>query len=1824
MSTSGPDDTPPPSELQGLDPKDLLLAGLETVPPVTLPPQPADPDATIPVAGPRPSQPSAPQVELPLPEELTQLLPAGAYHVESFLGQGGMGAVYKGMQVRLKRPVAIKIMRRDMGKDYDFEARFEREAQAMAKLNHPNIVSVIDFGEAGANYLYIVMELIDGADLMDVIRGGQMTQEMALTLLPQVCDALQFAHDHGIVHRDIKPSNIMLTRDGRVKMCDFGLAKRYDVESSFRTQTGTGMGTPDYAAPEQFDPKANIDHRADIYALGVMIYQMITGQLPRGVWKPPSQRAEISPQWDDIVSRAMQSDPSDRYQHASDIKTDVSSIPLAAKSDAGTPARKESAAAGKPRSREANARSTSKSRTPLLFGIISTGVVIVMAGLFFRNQGERRIGTALKNLEIAKLPASPTISKSKDEPQVWEDVLEHYRKNAGWFAPHWTHQPGRVEWIQYASKYMTDKRSQDQVLRVTWASTTGGKFPTLSLRTAGTNSESDAHYAFGLSTTHMLVRVHPNGPDRMIDLAQWLLPAGFEITRPHTYEVRAVGNELSASVDGQPLGSFKHDELKEGFPAIWADKGTVMTELKHANLDKARSGNKPGSTKSPNSAGTASSGGLPDAPWVDGLAEWWRKYPSGKKDNVEVLQREGAASRTLSSAPIYVGNNLHNTALRITCSGGDFWRLSVRAYNGGYEAGLKNDEKGRVMLTSTSEILTRFDLPEGFSLDERHTVEFRCIDDKLTLTLDGKEAVKLRHQGKDWGDVAFQPGPGALIEKLEYLKPPQPTLEELQRSRSGNDVSISSPSATKDTPFTNTLGMKFVPVQGTQVLFGIWPTRVQDYAAFAKAQEAGGKKVDGAWKTQQKDGVPVGREADHPVVGVSWDDAQVFCRWLTAKETAEGKLVKGAKYRLPTDAEWSTAVGMPPEPGATPAEKHAKNNVDYPWGTQWPTAKKVGNFADESFHRKFQPVWDSQSKREQNSWLQGYDDGFPTIAPVGSFPANPHGLFDMGGNVWQFCEDLWGNETNERVLRGSSWINREPLHSSDRNHYPPNLRNHYYGFRCVLEPAPSTAAVSPSPSPQVSKSSDPKFPPGQWVKLFTKPEDLPAALRKPDSGVTWEDGWIRCTVGKPLRIYVVESLSNYAIRATMLRQGTEYQNKAFIIRADPPPSDAGYRLALADTFYARRGEDGSPSDVFLWNVPAPVVHRPRIGEEYRLEWGCVGDKLIGRLGKDFVKVVADTTMRSGQGYFTGGEPIRDIEVINLDGLPEAEALRLLGVDEKGNDLRGKTGAASAAEPWDPKVSRAAAELALTKANSIIIEQNGETQTIGHSKSLPPGDFRFIGFFMGSFAPPQPFDDLAKGITAEEMRAMLAPAEIERVSLRSVRVLDDEIARIIASKPGLKFAGFQHARMTDDLLRHFSQAAQLEDLDLSQCSMVTDVGFAHLSNLPRLRKLGLESTKITIPAVAALKSAGQLEGVSMQWNSNDDAALVATACPSLTRLGLSGTISDEGMRFIAKLKNLSFLRLGKITCSAAHTAALTKMTSLSELALDQCVITDPIALDAALKQMPKLKKVTINGVAWTPNRLASSSSVATATKEALFTNTLGMKFVPVPGSKVLFCMHETRYQDYQAYAADAKLSGVAWKVQTADGFTPKARNAEHPVVNVSWQEAKSFCEWLSAKEGVSYRLPTDEEWSLAVGLVPPENPSEGITPALLSGKDKSSFPWGGDFPPKTADKAGNYGDASKKAQAPRSDINYLEDYDDGFPTTAPVMSFKPNALGLYDLGGNVWEWCEDWIDDAHQDRVLRGGSWLYSDRAHLLSSHRGRRAYNDHSYNDGFRVVLMKP
>lgn len=258
------------------------------------------------------------------------MMPFGRYSVQTCVGVGGMGTVYRGMQISLGRAVAIKVLRVSDGFDYAFEDRFRREARAMATLNHPHIVAIYDYGHLGTEFLFFVMEFVDGTDLGEIMRQGRMTPQLALGLLPEICEALEYAHSKGIVHRDIKPSNIMVTSQGEVKITDFGLAKDLMQGLSLATETHMVMGTPDYAAPEQFNAHREVDHRADIYSLGVMMYQMLTGNLPRGAWHPPSSlHAGLDSRVDDVIVRALMQDRQQRFQSMREMQRAIEATQVA-------------------------------------------------------------------------------------------------------------------------------------------------------------------------------------------------------------------------------------------------------------------------------------------------------------------------------------------------------------------------------------------------------------------------------------------------------------------------------------------------------------------------------------------------------------------------------------------------------------------------------------------------------------------------------------------------------------------------------------------------------------------------------------------------------------------------------------------------------------------------------------------------------------------------------------------------------------------------------------------------------------------------------------------------------------------------------------------------------------------------------------------------------------------------------------------------------------------------------------------------------------------------------------------------------------------------------------------------------------------------------------------------------------------------------------------------------------------------------------------------------------------------------------------------------
>lgn len=385
---SAPENTD--DSLLGLNPADLLARGLATQKAAT-------------------GNPSVWQP--PMPEVLAKLLPQ--YEITALIGRGGMGAVYQGRQVALDRAVAIKLLPAELTADAEFVARFQREARMLAKLQHPGIVAVHDFGQTTEGHLYFVMEFIDGTDLHHIIRSTGLRPDQALEIIGQVCEALQYAHGRGVMHRDIKPANVLLTQEGRAKLADFGLARPVTEETGSLTRSNIVMGTPDYIAPEQMYGQA--DHRADLYSLGVMLYEMLTGQTPRGAWATPSQRVQVDVRLDQVVIRALQQDPAMRYQQASEMKTDVDLVrftPLPAAKPPGPQAPKPRAAAP---AKPATAAPVPHRKSSSLVPIVLVAVLLLGgAGWWFMQQ--KLAPTAQKAAEAAERPIDTPTATPRATP----------------------------------------------------------------------------------------------------------------------------------------------------------------------------------------------------------------------------------------------------------------------------------------------------------------------------------------------------------------------------------------------------------------------------------------------------------------------------------------------------------------------------------------------------------------------------------------------------------------------------------------------------------------------------------------------------------------------------------------------------------------------------------------------------------------------------------------------------------------------------------------------------------------------------------------------------------------------------------------------------------------------------------------------------------------------------------------------------------------------------------------------------------------------------------------------------------------------------------------------------------------------------------------------------------------------------------------------------------------------------------------------------------------------------------------------------------------
>jgi len=1031
------------------------------------------------------------------------------YRIHSLLGRGGMGAVYEGEQISLDRRVAIKLLPAELGADPEFQARFRREAKSMAKLNHPNIVQIYDFGQTAAGHCYFVMEFVDGTDLHRLIREGKLDVTGALNAVSQICDALQYAHDEGFVHRDIKPANIFINRQGLLKVGDFGLAKLVEGGSDDEptptdlanlTVSGVAMGTLNYIAPEQLSEGGSVDRRADIYSLGVMFYEMLTREVPRGAVKEPSKRVPmLDERIDGVVFKAMDPDPSERYQTALELRSDVDAIrlmpppepppeppvetPEEAPMEAIPPVWKVKVAPPRTWPRSRRSKRENRPVLPLVAGVTSLGAIAGLVGWIGWKGADDSERKGMK-AGIPTPGGNPAEVSAPVLPVEFEKVTKDapFTNSLGMtFVPlpgtgllmcrHETRKSDYAAFFEDVGGFGSSfwKSTTDEGVPVS----SGDDHPVVNVDHAAAN-------AFCSWLSQKEGRTYRLPSDR-----EWSLAAGISAVEPAGLYpgelVRLMGNPAG---DGE--GNYADLSRSRSFP----------NRSKPRNIDDGFPTTAPVMSFRPNALGiydlagnvwehtsdffSASRNDLslrgncyndPDAAYKSRA----RRYSGnrGSSDGfrcVLVVEEEVKAAETAKTfaakgRPLRIGLSRYQVI-----EGEATWA----------EARAEAERRGGHLATFGTEaereaVVGRFgaevsgDSPlwiGGHGFDRSGSTAWFWVTEEYGSPKvwpgrrigaeEGDEYyyAGLVSSGVGEAEVAAFPalgkvvsGSGFLVEWEDIDGDPVPAVaDELP-----------------DAPFTNSLGMQFLPVPGTDILLCIHETRKSDYAAFA----AETPELNGVWKNPPAfEGVAVSEGQDHPVVMTNWYEARAFCEWLGRKE--------GRTYRLPTDHEWSRAaeLGDFESVGSLPSDLSSTISALslFPWGVNIELAKEgAGNF--------FDPAADARFKGGSSNSNWKLEDGFLTTAPVMKSKPNRIGFHDLHGNVSEMCEDRWGPDrgiegvdgrgSSYRAVRGGNW-RKAPKSLAERERSVPASWSDDIGFRVALVARPAAP-----PKPPLSERTRP-------------------------------------------------------------------------------------------------------------------------------------------------------------------------------------------------------------------------------------------------------------------------------------------------------------------------------------------------------------------------------------------------------------------------------------------------------------------------------------------------------------------------------------------------------------------------------------------------------------------------------------------------------------------------------------------------------------------------------------------------------------------------------
>lgn len=971
----------------------------------------------------------------------------GKDRVIELLGRGGMGSVWRTEHLELKAARALKLLPEDFARQPTLVERFEREARLMAQLRHPHIVQIHDFGSRDGRY-YLVMEYLPGGSLRDKLRAarGPLEWRAALAILAQVADGLEYAHAKGVVHRDLKPENILFDEQGRAKIADFGLGKILENVVKSRsgslvvaqpdaapslgdlptrlgegvTLEGTLVGTLEYMSPEQRRGEP-VDTRTDLYALGVICFEMLTGRTPLGIEVPSEVNPEVPPHLDAFVKRLL-APAARRWANTAEVRAELQRLAIPAVTPTPprpAPPAPAPAAADDPKKSEVAGAASPPASVPGA----RPGFTPRLEPFTFASGEQAWNKDQLLNL-CARYP---------------HEAIRHLRT-------------GRLEeWLRYAGEDpLADRaaaiRAHCKDLRAGLRELITGRRP-LILETGDP-----------VDTPEQLLdwlREHPREGQRALtegQIGEWLEYRGFTELAARARKALEAGGDPEAAlaefITGRRPLIFRTGDSVSTLEELWDYLRRNPAEGRHALYSgelerwlKYR--------------------GWPA--WAERAARLRTEQPDRVRGLDQLLAEEEAERRRAAAqaAARRRRTRLLWGAVTAAVLGGlvlgiflweraqELERQRRWAFQAQAEAAAARDSAQQVRAEADARSLwdqaegkrreaeralgaenftaahTAFSEATDFYQQARKQAEAKQRTAKITELLTAARAAEGQ---KDWKTVTAR-----AREVLALAADHAEAKALLARA-----VTHLPMTASKETPWTNSLGMPFVPVPGTAVLFCIWETRVKDYHEFARSNSG----VNDRWERSRIDNVLVSPSADCPVTEIKWEDARAFCRWLTQKERELGIISSEQFYRLPMDWEWSVAVGLKESREGSPMEKDGKVQDVYPWGTQWPPPKGAGNYADENVKRIFGPV----------RVIEGYDDGYAVTAPVGSFTPNQLGLHDLGGNVAEWCEDFYKAQLNVKVLRGASFLQALPadLLSSRRFEAEPSITEEVVGFRCVL------------------------------------------------------------------------------------------------------------------------------------------------------------------------------------------------------------------------------------------------------------------------------------------------------------------------------------------------------------------------------------------------------------------------------------------------------------------------------------------------------------------------------------------------------------------------------------------------------------------------------------------------------------------------------------------------------------------------------------------------------------------------------------------------------